>query len=68
MAFQRHAPATERQDGLTALLGGAARIAAAMGADETMARPVMAALQLTVCETCAVEREMPIAAMTEVAT
>lgn len=45
--------AVRRQDGLAALIGHPG-IAAAMGPDETMAKPMMDPVTLTVCETCAI--------------
>lgn len=44
-----------RQDGLTAFLGGNAFLAQVMGTDEEMTQPVMDLVELTVCETCAME-------------
>lgn len=43
--------ALQRQTGLAMMLGHAG-IAAAMGADEDMAKPMMDAVVLTVCENC----------------
>lgn len=57
--------AVQRQHGLGLMIG--APLAAVMGPDETMARPVMEPKVLTVCETCACERGLPIAALSEVA-
>lgn len=57
--------AVQRQQGLGLMIG--APLAAVMGPDETMARPVMEPKVLTVCETCACERALPIAALSEVA-
>lgn len=57
--------AMQRQQGLGLMIGGP--LAAVMGRDETMARPMMEAKVLTVCETCACERDLPIAALSEVA-
>lgn len=54
--------AVRRQDGLGAMLGHSA-LAAVMGPDETMARPVMEPVKLTVCEDCACNRFMPVAAL-----
>jgi hypothetical protein len=54
--------AVKRQDGLGAMLGHSA-LAAVMGPDHDMARPVMDPVTLTVCETCACERHMPVAAL-----
>lgn len=44
--------AVRRQYGLTMLLGGNARIAAAMGPDEDMAQPLMEPRSFAVCESC----------------
>jgi hypothetical protein len=44
-----------RQDGLAAFIGSAS-IAAVMGPDEDLARPLMEAAVLTVCEPCAMDR------------
>ena len=41
-----------RQQGLTMMLGGSARLAQVMGADEDMTMPLMEKTVLTVCETC----------------
>lgn len=56
--------AVQRQQGLGLMIG--APLAAIMGPDETMAEPVMEAKVLTVCETCACERDLPVAALAEV--
>lgn len=53
--------AVQRQHGLGLMVG--ARLAAVMGPDETMAKPVMDPKVLTVCETCACARRMPVAEM-----
>lgn len=45
--------ATGRQMGLTAMLGGSARLALAIGADEDMAKPLFDKITLSICETCA---------------
>ena len=47
--------AMRRQDGLTALLNGHARLAMVMGTDEDMAIPAMDPLTLVICEACAGE-------------
>lgn len=57
--------ALQRQQGLGLMIG--APLAAVMGPDETMARPMMEPKVLTVCETCACERSLPVAALGEVA-
>jgi hypothetical protein len=53
--------AVQRQHGLGLMIG--APLAAVMGPDETMAKPVMDPKVLTVCETCACARRMPVAEM-----
>jgi hypothetical protein len=60
-------PAVKRQDALGAFMGNQA-IAAVMGPNEDLAKPVMDPVTLTVCETCAVGRDLPVAALSEVAT
>lgn len=55
--------AVQHQQGLGLMIG--APLAAIMGPDEEMARPVMEAKVLTVCETCACEKGLPIAALGE---
>lgn len=47
--------AVQRQQGLTMFLGGHAMIAAAMGPDEDMAKPLMEPTTIAVCELCAGE-------------
>ncbi len=54
--------AVRRQDGLGAFLGSPA-LAAVMGTDEEMTKPMMAPVELTVCESCATDRGLPIAAL-----
>lgn len=54
--------AVQRQDALGTFIGNTA-IAAVMGPDEDMAAPVMDPVTLTVCETCACERALPVAAL-----
>ena len=57
--------AAQRQDGLGAFLGSHA-LAAVMGPDEDLAKPMMEApAVLTVCESCGVERGLPVAALVE---
>lgn len=63
--FEIDLVAVQRQTGLGFMLGP--DLASVMGPDETMARPVMDPKVLTVCETCACERDLPIAAFPEVA-
>lgn len=57
--------ALQRQHGLGLMIG--APLAAVMGPDEEMARPMMEPKVLTVCEMCACERALPIAALSEAA-
>lgn len=57
--------AVRRQAGLGVMLGSAT-LAGVMGADEDMAQSMMAPVVLTVCEHCAVERDLPVAALAEV--
>ena len=47
--------AVRRQDGLTAMLGGNAMLASVMGTDEEMTMPMMDPVDVTLCETCAME-------------
>lgn len=44
--------AVQRQQGLTMMLGGSAALAMVMGADEDMAKPIVEAVEIVVCETC----------------
>lgn len=53
--------AVQRQAGLGFMLGP--DLASVMGPDETMAKPVMDPKVLTVCETCACERSVPVAVL-----
>lgn len=57
--------AVRRQSGLAMMLGDAG-LAAVMGPDEDMAKPMMQPATLTVCESCAVESNLPVAALAEV--
>lgn len=59
--------AIQRQTGLAMMLGSAS-VAAAMGPDEDMAKLVMEPLELAVCDTCAVDADMPLAALSEFCT
>ena len=52
------------QQGLAMMLGGRALLAQAMGPDEDMAESINT-VTLTVCEGCAVMRDLPIAALSE---
>ena len=54
----------KRQDGLTAMLGGNARLAQVMGADAEMTQ-LMDSVEATLCEACAME--IPAMALLEVA-
>ena len=56
--------AAQRQHGLGLMLGGP--LAMVMGPDEDLATPMMEPLTLTVCERCACERDLPVAALAEV--
>lgn len=53
--------AVRRQTGLGMMIG--APMASIMGPDEDIATPVMEPVKLTVCETCATETAMPLAAL-----
>lgn len=44
---------------------GHAALAGVMGPDEDLAKPVMEPVKLTVCESCAVERSLPVAVLSE---
>lgn len=55
--------AARRQDGLAAHLGSPL-LASIMGPDEEMTMPMMDAITLSLCETCALQSP-PIAALTE---
>jgi hypothetical protein len=57
------ANAVRRQVGLEMMLGSPA-LAAVMGPDETMAKPVMDDVILILCENCAME-DYPVAALAE---
>jgi len=57
--------AMRRQDGLTAMLGGHARLAQVMGANDDLAKPVGDAVTITVCEDCGTDRKLSIAALAE---
>jgi hypothetical protein len=56
--------AVQRQTGLEMMLGGNAILANIMGPDEDMAKPFSDAVELLVCETCAMRPAM-IAALNE---
>lgn len=58
--------AARRQDGLGAFLGSHA-LAAVMGPDEDLAKPLMEQpAVLTVCEPCGTQRGLPVAALAEI--
>jgi len=59
--------AVQRQDGLAMMMGSHAALAAVMGPNEDMAECIATAT-LTVCETCAVEENLPVAVLLEQAT
>lgn len=66
VTIERHGlnrDALMRQQGLALQLGGNAALAHVMGPDEDMTTPLMEPVKVTVCETCAVERSLPVAAM-----
>lgn len=64
--FGLNAAAANRQQGLAMILGGNGRLALVMGADEVMAREIEG-FEFTVCETCACETSLPVAALAEAA-
>lgn len=51
--------AVSRQQGLTAMLGGSAELAIAMGPDEEMTKPLCEEVEITVCQTCATTMRPP---------
>lgn len=58
VTFQRYGldvGAIKRQDGLSALMGGHHALAAVMGPNEDMAKPIGGPSESTVCETCLME-------------
>lgn len=55
--------AIQRQDGLAAMLGGNSFLAMHMGTNEDLAQPMMEPVMLTVCESCAIGKEYPVAVM-----
>ena len=59
--FGLNVDAIRRQTGLGMMIG--AQLACVMGPDDDMTEPVMDPVTLTVCENCATERSLPIAAM-----
>ena len=63
--FGIDARAVRRQDALASMLGSST-LAGVMGPSEELATPVMDTVTLTVCETCAVARDLPVAALAEV--
>lgn len=56
--------AVRRQDGLAQHIGSS-MLARVMGPDEVMAKPIGEAVTSTVCETCAVARQIPVALLAE---
>lgn len=58
--------AVRQHDGLGQFLGSQA-LAAVMGPDEDLAKPVMDSAIATVCETCAVTGTLPVAAVAQCA-
>jgi hypothetical protein len=58
--------AVNRQTGLTMMLGGNALLASVMGPDEELAKPLGEAINVTLCETCALE-DASIAQIVEIA-
>ncbi len=68
--IQRHGvllSALRRQDALSTLLGGSAALAQATGPDEDMTTPMMHPIELTICETCAMEDRITMAALEKAA-
>lgn len=61
--FSLNTGAIFRQDGLAAVLGGRSDIAMAMGPDEELASPFMEPVTLAVCESCAINKDFPVAAL-----
>lgn len=57
-------PAVQRQTGLAMMLGSAS-LAGFMGPDEDMAKPMMDAVTISVCETCGVIESPCVAQMAE---
>lgn len=53
--------AMRRQDGLTAMLGGHARLAMVMGPDEDLAKEYADEIDLTICANCQIEKSVTIA-------
>ena len=58
------AGALQRQAGLTMMLGGNALLAGAMGPNEDMAECINT-VNITVCEDCAINQNLPVAALAE---
>jgi len=59
--------AVERQQGLTMMLGGHAVLAAVMGPDEDIAKPMMELVTVTICEDCGTSA-IPVALLAEIGT
>lgn len=57
--------AVKRQDGLGALLGSHA-LAAVMGPDEDVAKPIVEQTQITVCQHCSLASELPVMVLSEI--
>lgn len=55
--------ALQRQAGLTQMFNGNASLAMVMGSDEDMAEAVMEPVTLTICEACAMETPLLMAAL-----
>lgn len=58
--------AVRRHDGLAAMLGSQA-LAGVMGGAEEVATPVVEPAVLTICERCALNSQLPVAVMDEIA-
>ena len=56
--------ALQRQQGLAMILGGHALLASVMGPDEDMAEKI-SSIEVTICETCAMEENLPVALLAE---
>jgi len=59
-----NAGAVKRQTGLEMMLGGAAGLAAVMGTNEDLAKPMGDGIEINACMDCALE--MPIAALMDI--
>ena len=56
--------AIKRNAGLTMMLGGHVALAQIMGPNEDMAKKI-SEIEITVCETCALEKPLPVAVLAE---